>query len=83
MLSVYEREARAMDEAFGAIDATVEEPKFYFCLDHRTVEGLDGCRPEVRLGPYATADAASRALDTARQRTESWDSQDEEWDELQ
>jgi hypothetical protein len=31
------------------------------------------------LGPYPTREAAARALDTARTRSEAWDRQDEEW----
>ncbi|HEV6954018.1 MAG TPA: SPOR domain-containing protein [Promicromonospora sp.] len=31
------------------------------------------------MGPYATRAEAQRALDSARARTESWDSEDEEW----
>jgi hypothetical protein len=57
-----------------------EEPVYYFCLDHGLVEGAVGCRAEVRLGPYATFDEASRALDSARRRTELWDAADDEWD---
>lgn len=33
------------------------------------------------MGPYDSADAASRALDTARERTEKWDAEDRTWDE--
>lgn len=57
-----------------------EEPAYYYCLDHGLVEGALGCRAEVRLGPYGSLDQASRALDTARRRTEVWDAVDDEWD---
>jgi hypothetical protein len=57
-----------------------EAPVYFYCLDHGLVEGVLGCRAEVRLGPYATLDEASRALDSARRRTELWDSADDEWD---
>jgi len=33
------------------------------------------------MGPYPSREAASKALDTARERTEKWDEQDEAWDE--
>lgn len=33
------------------------------------------------LGPYDSEDAAARALDTARAKTEQWDAEDREWDE--
>jgi hypothetical protein len=57
-----------------------EGDAYFFCLDHGLVEGIVGCRAEVRLGPYATFDEASRALENARRRTELWDSVDDEWD---
>ncbi len=33
------------------------------------------------MGPYATADEAGHALETARRRTEEWDQADREWAE--
>ena len=33
------------------------------------------------LGPYETAEDASRALETAREKTERWDEEDREWEE--
>jgi hypothetical protein len=57
-----------------------EAPVYYYCLDHGLVEGAVGCRAEVRLGPYPTFDEASRALETARRRTELWDAVEDEWD---
>ncbi|MBM6403661.1 methionine aminopeptidase [Phycicoccus sp. CSK15P-2] len=33
------------------------------------------------LGPYETEEAASRALTTAREKTERWDAEEREWDE--
>jgi hypothetical protein len=32
-----------------------------------------------RLGPYGTREEAQRALEKARERSESWDREDEEW----
>lgn len=32
------------------------------------------------MGPYATEEEASRALETARERTEKWDEEDREWE---
>jgi hypothetical protein len=69
-----------MSDGIGTVDVDVQPPRYYFCLDHGVVEGVDGCRGEVRLGPYASFDEASRALETARRRTEQWDEEDEEWD---
>ena len=42
-----------------------DDPKFYFCLVHHTVEGEDGCRAQDRLGPYATRAEAERVLSAA------------------
>jgi hypothetical protein len=61
------------------VTVTVDEPAFFWCLDHSAVEDVDGCRGEVRLGPYATAAEAADALETARRRTEAWDEQDKAW----
>lgn len=33
------------------------------------------------MGPYATEEAARRALETARERSERWDEEDREWDD--
>jgi hypothetical protein len=33
------------------------------------------------LGPYPTREAAERALETARERTERWDEEDRQWEE--
>ena len=46
---------------------------FYFCLDHNTVEGEDGCRAADRLGPYASREEAERALSKVQERNEAWD----------
>lgn len=54
--------------------------QWYFCLDHKQVESDGGCRNAERLGPYDTREAASRALQTAAERTQSWD-EDPGWNE--
>jgi hypothetical protein len=33
------------------------------------------------MGPYDSQDSASRALQTAREKTEAWDAADKEWEE--
>ena len=48
-------------------------PPWWWCLEHSRVEAPEGCANIVRLGPYATREEASRALELARERTESWD----------
>jgi hypothetical protein len=53
------------------------EKHWWFCLRHKTVEPDAGCPGRERLGPYATREEAEHALETARQRTEEWDAQDD------
>jgi hypothetical protein len=50
---------------------------FWWCTDHKTVEGDDGCRAEVRLGPYPTSDAAEHALQSVAERNRQLDAEDE------
>lgn len=50
---------------------------YYFCMDHHTVEGEDGCKAKDRLGPYATEAEAAQALEKVQQRNETWDAQDD------
>ncbi len=54
--------------------------EFWYCLNHKRVEGRDGCRNQDRLGPYETEADASRALERAAERTESWD-RDPDWND--
>jgi hypothetical protein len=57
-----------------------DDGQFWFCLKHHTVEGEDGCRNQDRLGPYATADEASHALDKVAERNQEWDN-DPKWND--
>lgn len=54
--------------------------EYYFCLNHHTVEGKDGCKAADRLGPYGSAAEAARALETAAERTAAWES-DPDWND--
>ena len=55
--------------------------KFWYCVKHSRVEsGEDICPPIDRLGPYATAEEAERALTKAAERNEEWDN-DPEWND--
>lgn len=54
--------------------------EYWYCLEHRTVEGEDGCRKQDRLGPYSSAEEASRALDKVQERNEEWDN-DPDWND--
>ncbi|MFF4778457.1 hypothetical protein [Microtetraspora fusca] len=55
--------------------------QWWFCLKHMRVEPEKGCPNKDRMGPYATEAEAARALQTASERNETWQVQDEEWDE--
>ncbi len=54
--------------------------EYWFCLKHHTVEGRDGCKNADRLGPYASAEEAGRALDKVEERNEEWDN-DPDWND--
>jgi hypothetical protein len=47
--------------------------KYWYCVKHHAVEGADGCPPIDRLGPYATEEEASHALEKAEERNREWD----------
>ena len=56
-----------------------EDEQFWFCLKHHEVEGAyGGCDNKDRLGPYATAADATRALEKVEERNEEWDN-DPRW----
>jgi hypothetical protein len=57
-----------------------EDDRWYYCLDHKTVEPYEGCRAEVRIGPFPTREEAEQALDTVARRNEQWDN-DPDWSE--
>ena len=57
-----------------------DDGDYWFCLKHHTVEVRDGCRNADRLGPYPTAEAASRALEKVEERNEEWDN-DPNWND--
>jgi len=50
-----------------------EDPQYWYCLVHKTVEPREGCKNADRLGPYATRAQAERALETVEERNEAWD----------
>ena len=54
--------------------------EYWYCLTHKTVETRDGCKNADRLGPYATREEASRALEKVEERNESWDN-DPDWND--
>ncbi len=52
---------------------TEPNSQWFYCLDHKQVEPENGCRAEVRLGPYPTREEAAKALETAERRNLEWD----------
>ena len=53
---------------------------YFWCLRHNRVEsGDDVCPAQYRLGPYASADDATRALETVEKRNQAWDAEDARW----
>ena len=53
---------------------------YFWCLrDSRVETGGDLCPAQYRLGPYATADEATRALETVEKRNAEWDAEDARW----
>jgi hypothetical protein len=54
---------------------------YYWCTDHHAVEEEDGCRAEVRLGPYPTRETAARALESVAERNARLDAEDEAWED--
>ncbi|MDP9418487.1 MAG: hypothetical protein M3P48_11820 [Actinomycetota bacterium] len=57
-----------------------EMQQWWYCLKHNRAEGADGCANVDRMGPYETQEQASRALQTAAERTEAWD-HDPRWND--
>ena len=50
-----------------------DEDQWWYCLRHQRVEQGTACRATDRMGPYAEEASARAALQTAAQRTQSWD----------
>ncbi|MET7286622.1 hypothetical protein [Streptomyces sp. NPDC005573] len=53
---------------------------WFYCLKHHTVEKGPECRAADRLGPYASREDASRAVETAHEHSEQWDT-DPRWND--
>ncbi|MBS2964206.1 SPOR domain-containing protein [Actinocrinis puniceicyclus] len=51
---------------------TDEEPQWFYCIKHHTVEGPVGCRAQDRLGPYHTREEAEQALEKVKERNQAW-----------
>jgi hypothetical protein len=61
-------------------DPNAPTEQWFYCLDHQSVEPEDGCRSDVRLGPYASREEASRALERVEERNQVWD-EDPAWND--
>ena len=57
-----------------------EDPEYWYCLKHKTVEPREGCRNADRLGPYPTEAEAAHALEKVEERNEQWDN-DPDWND--
>ena len=53
---------------------------YWFCLNHKVVEGEEGCANKDRLGPYPSAADAGRALERVAERNDAWDN-DPAWND--
>lgn len=54
--------------------------EWYYCLKHGVVEEGPECRAADRMGPYGSREEASHAMETARERNESWQ-EDPRWND--
>lgn len=52
--------------------------KYWFCLNHHSVETGEGCDYKDRLGPFGSEAEASRALEKVKERNQEWDN-DPKW----
>lgn len=57
-----------------------QEQQFFWCTRHHRVEQADRCSANVLMGPYPTADEAARYAETAKQREDTWEAEDERWE---
>ena len=57
------------------------EQRWWWCVKHRTVEPDRGCANTDRLGPYATVEEASHALQQVQERNARYDAEDATWDD--
>lgn len=55
---------------------------YWYNVDTGQVESDENRSPGANLmGPYDSADAADKALQTAHEKTEKWDEEDRRWNE--
>ncbi|MEV6524312.1 hypothetical protein AB0M43_20360 [Longispora sp. NPDC051575] len=64
----------------SGVSASGEPAQFYWCLRHNRVETEgNACAGVDRLGPYATAQDASHALQQVAEREARLDAEDARW----
>ena len=64
----------------GVMHNSGGEGHYWWCLRHSRVETDQNlCASVHRLGPYATAAEAERALTTVAERNAKWDAEDARW----
>ena len=61
------------------MDDSRDKPQYYFNTETRMVEKGRLSSWEHLLGPYATFEEASAALETVAKRAKAWDQQDAAW----
>ena len=54
---------------------------YWWCLEHKQVEGDGECRGAVRLGPYASSAEAEGALESVQERNDRIDAEDRAWED--
>jgi hypothetical protein len=54
--------------------------RWWWCLKHGRVEPDLGCANTKRIGPFATVEEASHALETVHERNARYDAEDEAWE---
>jgi len=57
-----------------------EGQQWYWCLRHNRVESEDRCGAELRMGPYASPEAAAKYAETAQARDDAWAEDDDRWE---
>lgn len=58
---------------------TVGKPgEWFYCLEHKKVEEGPDCPGKDRMGPYASREEATHAMETARERNAEWET-DPRW----
>ena len=58
---------------------TDDKVEYYFNTRTEMVEKGRQSSWEHLMGPYDTAEEATKALETARKRSQAWDDDDREW----